>query len=90
MMNMQLHEREELYSMWGPDIPVVPPQRAAIHFAIAVAGFIGFGYATKHYLVAEKPAVPREYPFSGLVTELGGLEENKVRIIFFYFQCSRG
>ncbi|OBZ72491.1 hypothetical protein A0H81_07596 [Grifola frondosa] len=25
------------------------------------------------------PGVPRQYPYSGLVTELGGLEENKAR-----------
>ena len=27
--------------------------------------------------------VPRQYPFSGLVKELGGLEENKVYTLFF-------
>ncbi|KAI0685513.1 hypothetical protein BC835DRAFT_1309956 [Cytidiella melzeri] len=72
------HEREELVSMWGPDAPHVAPERAARNFGIAVALFTTIGVITK-MSVADRPAVAREYPYSGLVTELGGLEENRAR-----------
>jgi hypothetical protein len=64
--------------MWGPDVPPVPPHIALYQFSLVAFGFIGFGFFCKYALVPDKPAVPREYPFSGLITELGGLEENKV------------
>ena len=63
--------------MWGPDAPHVPPERAARDFGIAVAIFVTLGVIIK-LSVPARPAAPREYPYSGLVTELGGLEENKV------------
>lgn len=71
--------------MWGPDVSVVDPHRALFQFSLAVLGFVGFGFLCKYALVPDKPAVPREYPFSGLVVELGGLEENKVRFRFHSF-----
>lgn len=64
--------------MWGPDAPVVPPSTALRWFMTAVAGFTTFGVITKFALIPSRPSVPREYPYSGLETELGGLEENKV------------
>jgi NADH dehydrogenase (ubiquinone) 1 beta subcomplex subunit 8 len=64
--------------MWGPDIPVVPPQTALFQFTLVTLGFIGFGFLVKGALIPDRPAIPREYPFSGLVTELGGVDENKV------------
>ncbi|KAI0783665.1 Ndufb8, NADH dehydrogenase 19kDa subunit [Abortiporus biennis] len=75
-----LHEKEEILSMWGPDAPNIPPPIALRWFSIAVLSFVTFGVATKYLLVPDRPAVAREYPFSGLVTELGGLEENKARV----------
>ena len=66
--------------MWGPDAAPLPPNVALRWFSIAVAGFVSFGFLAKYALVADRPAVPREYPFSGLVTELGGLEENQVSL----------
>lgn len=65
--------------MWGPDAPVVPKETALRHFTLAFLGIASFGLAVKLALVPERPAVPREYPYSGLIKELGGLEENKVR-----------
>lgn len=65
--------------MWGPDIPIVPPKTALYQFSIAVLTFVTFGVVVKYALVPDRPSVPREYPHSGLVQELGGLEENKVR-----------
>ncbi|THG96809.1 hypothetical protein EW026_g5090 [Hermanssonia centrifuga] len=73
-----LHFKEEMYSMWGPDAPVVPPAQALRHFTIVTIGFVMFGFLCKA-IVPESPVARRQYPFSGLVTELGGLEENKAR-----------
>lgn len=64
--------------MWGPDIPPIPPQDALRQLLIVFAGFATFGFVVKKYLVPDPPAIRREYPYSGLVRELGGLEENKV------------
>ncbi|KAI0264474.1 Ndufb8, NADH dehydrogenase 19kDa subunit [Gloeopeniophorella convolvens] len=75
-----MHEREEMYSMWGPDAPHVPPSTALNHFAIALTGFVTFGLLCRYALVPDRPAVPRQYPFNGLVKELGGLEENKANV----------
>lgn len=77
----QLHERDEIISMWGLDAPVVPPSTALRHFIIAFSGIAAFGVFVKYALIPARPAVAREYPFSGLVTELGGLEENKVCLV---------
>jgi len=73
-----LHEREELYSMWGPDVPSVPPSKALFQFSIAVLAFSSIALFCK-LATPESPVIPREYPYSGLVVELGGLEENKAR-----------
>ena len=78
-LSFQLHEQEELYSMWGPDIPPVSPYTALRHFLIAATGIVGAGFFIKYALVPDPPVVRRQYPFDGLVKELGGLEENKVR-----------
>ncbi|RXW25589.1 hypothetical protein EST38_g210 [Candolleomyces aberdarensis] len=73
-----IHEQEELLSMWGPDVPVVEPRVAARHFLIAVTGFIAFGFTVKYALTQDPPVIRREYPYNGLIKELGGLEENKL------------
>ncbi|KAG6910859.1 hypothetical protein DXG01_007176 [Tephrocybe rancida] len=75
-----LHEEEEVLSMWGPDEPPLPPSTALGHFLIAVSGFVGFGFLVRYVLLQEHPAIRREYPYGGLVTELGGLDENKARV----------
>ncbi|KAH9945152.1 uncharacterized protein BXZ73DRAFT_37875 [Epithele typhae] len=73
-----LHEKEDLYSVWGPDVPGVPPATALRWFSIAVLGFVTFGTIV-NYAHPQPHAVRREYPYDGLVQELGGLEENKAR-----------
>ncbi|EAU85631.2 hypothetical protein CC1G_06344 [Coprinopsis cinerea okayama7 len=78
-----LHEQEEVLSMWGPDVPPVPPQTALRHFLFAVTAFIGAGFTIKYYLTPDAPAIKREYPYNGLIKELGGLEENKASISDF-------
>jgi NADH dehydrogenase (ubiquinone) 1 beta subcomplex subunit 8 len=72
--------------MWGPDIPPIAPQAALRQLLIAFAGFATFGFVVKKYVVQDPPAIRREYPYSGLVQELGGLEENKVG--FYKFRAS--
>lgn len=74
---IQVHEKDEMFSMWGPDPPKIPPKTALFQFSIAASLFgsiMLFAYA----VTPELPAVPRSYPYDGLVKELGGLEENKV------------
>jgi len=66
--------------MWGPDTPPVPPHKALFQLSLAISAFVGFGFLCKYTLIPERPTVPREYPYSGLVRELGGLEENKVSL----------
>ncbi|KDQ57324.1 hypothetical protein JAAARDRAFT_178979 [Jaapia argillacea MUCL 33604] len=73
-----LHEQEEVLSMWGPDIPLVAPPSSLRQFIVATIGFATLGYVC--YLATPPlTAVRREYPFSGLVQELGGIEENQAR-----------
>ncbi|KAG7451253.1 uncharacterized protein BT62DRAFT_884024 [Guyanagaster necrorhizus] len=76
-----VHEKEELYSMWGPDIPTIAPHIALRHFTYAAISFVSFGFLVKYALIPEMPAIRREYPFGGLVTELGGVDANKVRYL---------
>lgn len=75
----QYHENEDILGMWGPDAPPLPPNVALRWFSIAVASFVSFGFLAKYSLVADRPAIPREYPFAGLAMELGGLE-NQVNL----------
>ncbi|KAJ7104061.1 hypothetical protein B0H15DRAFT_794920 [Mycena belliarum] len=71
-----VHHHEEVHSMWGPDIPGVPPQQALRQFLIAAGCFVAAGLFMRAYLVPERPAIPREYPFGGLEVELGGDKAN--------------
>lgn len=73
----QLHEQDEVLSMWGPDIPPLSPYKALAQFSIAALGFVGFGFLVKEVLTPDPPAMRRTYPYSGLVAELGGIEGNK-------------
>jgi NADH dehydrogenase (ubiquinone) 1 beta subcomplex subunit 8 len=73
-----MHEYEEAVSMWGLDVPAVDPRTALRHFSVACLGFLAFGMTAYYALVPAMPAIRREYPYGGLVTELGGIEENKV------------
>ncbi|KIY47288.1 hypothetical protein FISHEDRAFT_74809 [Fistulina hepatica ATCC 64428] len=69
-----MHEREELYSMWAPDVPVhADPPTAVKQFLIATAGFVSFMFACKYILTPDVPAARRDYPFDGLNRELGGV-----------------
>ncbi|KAF8575243.1 hypothetical protein K439DRAFT_1623764 [Ramaria rubella] len=73
----EIHEEDDGLNMWTPDAPPpVPPSVALRQFSIAALGIAAFGYIVYHN-VPERSAIPREYPFGGLVRELGGLEENK-------------
>lgn len=66
-----------MLDMWGPDVSNISGRSALKQLAVVSLGLGGFGYLVYKYH-PKSPAVPREYPFDGLVKELGGLEENKV------------
>ncbi|KAJ7455355.1 hypothetical protein B0H11DRAFT_2067762 [Mycena galericulata] len=67
----------QVNSMWGPDIPgTVPPQQALRQFLLAAGCFVAAGLFIRTFLVPERPAIPREYPFRGLEAELGGAKAN--------------
>ncbi|KXN80889.1 hypothetical protein AN958_06933 [Leucoagaricus sp. SymC.cos] len=74
-----LHEQEEVLSMWGPDIPPagLTAQSALRQLLAAFAAFATLGFVIKNYGIPERPAVPRTFPYDGLVKELGGVEELK-------------
>lgn len=63
--------------MWGPDPPPIRPQDALKQLTLAVLGFVGVGYMIKE-MMPDIPVVRRQYPYDGLVAELGGVAENKV------------
>lgn len=74
----KVHEEDDGLNMWTPDAP--PPVEPAVafrQFSIAALGIAAFTYVI-YVNVPERTSIPREYPYSGLVRELGGLEENKV------------
>ncbi|KZS94258.1 Ndufb8, NADH dehydrogenase 19kDa subunit [Sistotremastrum niveocremeum HHB9708] len=71
-----LHAEHDQLDMFGPDISKVPPRTAARQLGIASASLLAFAWIV-YTFKPESPAVPRQYPYSGLVKELGGLQENK-------------
>jgi NADH dehydrogenase (ubiquinone) 1 beta subcomplex subunit 8 len=76
--------------MWGPDPAHVDQNMALRQFLLAFGGIALFGVACKYVLTPEIPAVRREYPFDGLVKELGGMEENRVSDVLFVFSLLCG
>ncbi|KAL1738661.1 hypothetical protein HDZ31DRAFT_78183 [Schizophyllum fasciatum] len=70
----QMHEQEELVSMWGPDIPVIDPSVALRHFTIAFSIFAGI-YALSCAASPQIPAIRREYPHDGLKNAFGGYDQ---------------
>ncbi|KAF7773252.1 hypothetical protein Agabi119p4_5419 [Agaricus bisporus var. burnettii] len=74
-----LHEQEEVLSMWGPDIPPagLTGESALRQLLGALAGFAVLGVYIKYFGIPDRPAVPREFPYDGLVKELGGVEAIK-------------
>ncbi|KAF8206339.1 hypothetical protein K438DRAFT_1550420, partial [Mycena galopus ATCC 62051] len=69
-----VHHYEEVNSMWGPDIPPngITPNQALRQFLTAAGCFVTAGLFMRAFLVPDRPAIPREYPFGGLEVELGG------------------
>jgi len=71
-------EEHEALSVWSHDVYDISGSYALREFSIAVVLF-GIFFSGIYLITPERPALPRTYPFSGLVKELGGLEENKAR-----------
>lgn len=82
-----MHEEQDMLDMWGPDVSNISGNSALKQFTVVSLGLFGFGYLVYKYH-PKSPAVPREYPFDGLVTELGGMEENKVRASFIQLRLN--
>ncbi|KAF8312506.1 Ndufb8, NADH dehydrogenase 19kDa subunit [Clavulina sp. PMI_390] len=73
-----LPEEQEVLSVWSYDHYAMSGGEAVKQLSVAVAVFavVIYGLTT---LTPEMPAIRRQYPYSGLVRELGGIEENKAR-----------
>lgn len=82
--NEPLKPYNELYDVWSPDrYDLVSDWVALRNNLIFAAGIIAFGTFIYNYAAPEKPAIPREYPHNGLLTALGGTEEetyNQARV----------
>ncbi|ORX62370.1 hypothetical protein DM01DRAFT_1315817 [Hesseltinella vesiculosa] len=65
-----VHEEDELYGVWAPDLHTYSPYKALAQLALAasvLAGVAGIIYKTH----PESPAVKRTYPYDGLKKSLG-------------------
>ncbi|KAI9270862.1 hypothetical protein BY458DRAFT_539942 [Sporodiniella umbellata] len=65
-----LHEEDEIFSVWAPDLHHYSPHKAAAQLAfagVAVAAVASIVY--KFY--PESPVVKRTYPYNGLTEEFG-------------------
>lgn len=71
-----------MLSVWSLDVFPISGGTALRQLGAVIVVFAGF-FAGVKYITPERPAVPRTYPYSGLVTELGGLEENKVCVLSY-------
>lgn len=62
----QLHEEEEVLTVFGPDLHThVTPTTALFNIAVFVAAFFGVvGFA--HIMYTPLPAVRRTYPYEGM------------------------
>ncbi|KAI5477110.1 NADH dehydrogenase (ubiquinone) 1 beta subcomplex 8 [Pseudohyphozyma bogoriensis] len=60
---------DDVQSMWAPDVHKVKPSSAVFQLALAF-GFVG-AFATAVYATFKpSPALPRAYPYDGLIQEL--------------------
>lgn len=66
-----------MLSVWAYEHFTIPGSVALQEIGFAALFFSLFA-AGVYAVTPERPAIPRTYPYSGLVKELGGLEENKV------------
>ncbi|KAI8377958.1 uncharacterized protein BYT42DRAFT_572319 [Radiomyces spectabilis] len=70
-----LHEEDEIFSVWGPDLHTYSPYKALAQLGLAAlitAGFAGIVYKT----YPDRPAVQRTYPYDGLKAELGARDND--------------
>ncbi|KAI9309364.1 hypothetical protein BJ944DRAFT_258691 [Cunninghamella echinulata] len=65
-----VHEEDELFGVWAPDLHHYSPYKALAQLALAAGVFtaaVGIIYKT----YPERPAVKRTYPYEGLKESLG-------------------
>lgn len=67
----QLHEQDDVLSVWAPDVHAVPASSALRQLIVAI-GVVGVFGSIVYAATPEKPALPRTYPRDGLAAELGG------------------
>lgn len=75
--------------MFSPDLPQanIKPRSALLQASLAFAGLGGF-MAFLSYIRPEPPAARRSYPHDGLVKEMGGWHEHKVKYSHFDSEAS--
>lgn len=84
---VQIPEEHEVLSVWSYDHYAMSGGEAVKQLSVAVAVF-GLLLTAIYAAKPEVPMVRREYPYSGLIRELGSIEENKVRIPLEQFSSS--
>ncbi|KAL8276607.1 hypothetical protein RQP46_010956 [Phenoliferia psychrophenolica] len=67
-------ENDDIQSMWAPDVHKVKPLSAFSQLLLAFSA-VGTFAGVVYFIQAPPPALPRAYPFDGLVKELSGTDE---------------
>ncbi|CAO3635741.1 unnamed protein product [Mucor hiemalis] len=68
-----VHEEDELFGVWAPNLHHYSPYKAAAQFALAATLFATLaGVVYKFY--PDRPVVKRTYPYNGLTEEFGARE----------------
>ncbi|CDH56272.1 nadh-ubiquinone oxidoreductase ashi subunit (ci-ashi or ndufb8) domain-containing protein [Lichtheimia corymbifera JMRC:FSU:9682] len=68
-----VHEEDELYGVWAPDLFHYSPYKALAQLGLAAGIFAGVSYLVYNNY-PERPASKRTYPYDGLKAELGSRE----------------
>ncbi len=71
-LHLQLHEEEDLKSVWAPDLHENVPARSALFQLLIAAGVAGTFAGLVYFMRASPPALPKAFPREGLADELGG------------------
>ena len=75
----QVSENDDVLSMWSPDALPTPPQyalRALLTMFATLGAFSGLVYMS----LPDAPAVPRGFPYDGLVRELSGTDDEQFAV----------
>ncbi|KAK4704338.1 NADH dehydrogenase (ubiquinone) 1 beta subcomplex subunit 8, partial [Phenoliferia sp. Uapishka_3] len=67
-------ENDDIQSMWAPDVHKIKPFSAFSQLILALSGVATFA-GVVYFIQAPPPALPRAYPYEGLVKELSGTDD---------------